>query len=78
MTAVLTSSVKEKSKKLTYFREVQQELGKVSWTSKEEILLCTKVVIGSTFLFSLGIYLVDLGIRGVLDGIFFIGRLIGG
>lgn len=78
MTAVLTAPVKEKKKNLTYFREVQQELGKVSWTSKEEIQLCTKVVIGSTFVFGLGIYLIDLVIRGALDFVFLIGRLIGG
>ena len=56
-------------KKLSYFREVQNELKKVTWTSKEELILCTKAVIFATFLFGLAIYLVDLAIRGGLDGI---------
>lgn len=74
---VLTSSAK-KEKKVTFFREVQQELKKVTWTSKEELKMCTKVVIGSTFTFGLGIYVVDLIIRGALNGIGQIARLIGG
>jgi preprotein translocase subunit SecE len=78
MTTIVTSQVKEKSKGTNYLREVQQELVKVSWTTKEELLLCTKIVIGSTFLFGLAVYFSDLVIRGVLDLIFFMGKLIGG
>ena len=54
-------------KKISYFREVQNELKKVTWTSKEELIFCTKAVIIATFLFGLAIYAVDLGIRGTLD-----------
>ncbi|HSW72406.1 MAG TPA: preprotein translocase subunit SecE [Chlamydiales bacterium] len=78
MTAVLTSQVKENKKKTPYLREVQNELSKVSWTSKEEILLCTKVIIGSIFCFGLGIYLIDLAVRGMINLIFYVGKLIGG
>ena len=60
------SAITEK-KKLSYFREVQNELKKVNWTSKEELIFCTKAVILATFLFALATYLVDLGIRGVLE-----------
>ena len=56
-------------RKVSYFREVQSELKKVSWTSKEELIFCTKAVIFSTFLFGLAIYVVDLMIRGGLEGI---------
>ncbi|MDE3048222.1 MAG: preprotein translocase subunit SecE, partial [Verrucomicrobiota bacterium] len=52
----------------SYFREVQNELKKVSWTSKEELIFCTKAVIIATFLFGLTIYAVDLSIRGILHG----------
>lgn len=62
MAAIVT-----REKKLSYFREVQNELKKVTWTSKQELLLCTKAVILATFLFGFAIYLVDLGIRGLLD-----------
>jgi len=63
-----TLSTGEK-KKLSYFREVQNELKKVTWTSKEELILCTKAVIFATFFFGLAIYGVDLLIRGTLDGV---------
>ncbi len=63
-----TLSTGEK-RKLSFFREVQNELKKVTWTSKEELLLCTKAVIFATFFFGLAIYAVDLLIRGSLDGV---------
>ena len=63
-----TLSTGEK-RKLSYFREVQNELKKVTLTSKEELILCTKAVIFATFFFGLAIYGVDLFIRGTLDGV---------
>ncbi|MBI3508139.1 MAG: preprotein translocase subunit SecE [Chlamydiia bacterium] len=54
-------------RKLSYFREVQQELKKVTWTSKEELIFCTKAVIVATFLFGFAVYFIDLAIRGGLD-----------
>ena len=62
------SSIAGEKKKLSYFREVQQELKKVTWTSKGELLFCTKAVILATIFFGFAIYTVDLGIRGALDG----------
>lgn len=50
---------------------------KVSWTSKEELKTCGKIVIGSIFVLGLGIYLIDLFIRLVLSGIGNLVRLIG-
>ncbi|PIS03166.1 MAG: preprotein translocase subunit SecE [Chlamydiae bacterium CG10_big_fil_rev_8_21_14_0_10_42_34] len=60
------SAITEK-KKVSYLREVQNELKKVTWTSKEELIFCTKAVIIATFLCGLTIYVVDLGIRGFID-----------
>ena len=60
-------SVMTEKKKVSYFREVQEELKKVNWTSKEELIFCTKAVIIATFVFGLAIYAVDLAIRGTLD-----------
>ena len=60
-------SVEKKKKKPNYFRLVQEELGKVTWTSKKELLLCTKVVICSMFVFGLGIFGADLLIRNSLQ-----------
>ena len=65
-----------KNKKLSYFREVQQELKKVTWTTKEELITYTKVVVAATFMFALGIYFADLVIRGSLNTISLISRFL--
>jgi preprotein translocase subunit SecE len=52
-----------------YIREFKEELKKVSWTSKEELFLSTKIVVGSTFVFGFGVYLVDLIVQGSLNGL---------
>lgn len=59
--------VSKKQSILQWVRELKAELKKVSWTSKEELVLFTKIVLGSTFFLGLGIYLVDLSIKGVLE-----------
>lgn len=61
----------------SYLSEIKDELKKVSWPLKDELLTCTKVVIGATFVLGLGIYGADLVIKGVLDGIGSIARLVG-
>lgn len=66
------------NKKVSYFREVQNELRKVSWTSKPELILSTKTVIFATFFFGFAIYLCDLAIRSGLDGLNAIFRMIFG
>lgn len=71
------SAMTEK-KKLSYFREVQNELKKVTWTSKEELFLCTKAVVLATLAFGMAIYLVDLAIRGSLESAGAIFRMIFG
>ena len=61
------SAITEKKRKLSYFREVQQELKKVTWTSKEELIFCTKAVIIATFVFGFAIYFIDVAIHGALN-----------
>ena len=68
----------EKKKSLSYLREVQSELSKVSWTSKEELIVCAKVVIVSTFVFGLGIFAVDMLIRNALGLLNYLASFIGG
>jgi preprotein translocase SecE subunit len=67
-----------KQKKESYFREIQRELKKISWTSKKELILSTKIVIISTFVFSIGIYFSDLIIRELFSSISNLVRLIAG
>jgi preprotein translocase subunit SecE len=73
--ATITTRQKQK---LSYFRSVQDELKKVTWTSRKELLLCTKAVIIATFVFGFAIYFVDLALRGILDGIGSIVRMMFG
>lgn len=74
----MTAIIKKQKKKTSYLREVQGELRKVTWTTKEELKSSTKVVLLSTFVFGLGIYLIDLVIRGALDLVSYVVRWIGG
>lgn len=55
-------------KKIEYVQEFKEELKRVTWTSKGELVLCTKVVVGSTFVLGVGIYLADLAIKGFMNG----------
>lgn len=52
----------------SYISELKAELKKVTWTTKEELIFFTKIVVGSTFALGIGIYAVDLLIKGVLNG----------
>lgn len=59
-------SEQKKSLKSNYFQELKDEFRKISWTTREELRTCTKITVGATFVFGIGIYLVDLVIKGVL------------
>ena len=75
------ASAQQASKKkpaFSYVQELKEELKKVSWTAKGELKLSTKVVIGSIFLFGLGIYLFDLVIKGALDFVAILARYVFG
>lgn len=68
--AELSTSKKRKLKpKHSFFQDMKEEMRKVSWTTKEELRTCTKIVVGAVFVLGFGIYIVDLIIRYVLIGI---------
>lgn len=50
----------------TYFKGVKSEMKKVAWPSKKELINYTGVVIGISAVVSIVVYLLDLGIHGVL------------
>lgn len=60
-------TLERKKKFFTWIGELKEELKKVNWTTKAELIFCTKVVLWSTLLFGLGIYAIDLVIKGVLE-----------
>ena len=57
------------SRAFTFIGEVKDEIGRISWTSADELKVYVKVVVGATFVFGIGIYLVDLGIQNLLRGL---------
>ena len=61
-----------------YLQEVKEELKKVSWPLADELKMCTKIVISSTFIFGLAIYVTDLVVKGMLDGIAVIAKAVFG
>ena len=64
--------------KVSYLRAVQNELKKVTWTPRKELIVSTKAVIMATFCFGITIYVADLAIRWSLDGVGSLLRLIVG
>ena len=39
-----------------YLEDIKAEFKKVSWTSREELQVYTKVVVGATFVFGMSVY----------------------
>lgn len=50
-----------------FFGSVKQELKKITWTNKKDLMSFTKVVLASMFIVSFLIYLVDLCIQKSLQ-----------
>lgn len=61
-----------------FVEEVKAEVHRVTWTSREELQVYTKIVVASTLVFGLGIYCTDLIIQGILGAFSFLIQLIGG
>lgn len=56
-----------KAKMSTYFKGVRAELKKVVWPTKKELINHTGIVIGISVIVSIIVYILDLGIHGVLQ-----------
>lgn len=68
---VTSSSIAE------FLSEVKAEVKRINWTSPEELKVYTKMVVATTFVLGLGIYIVDLLIQNFLAGLETLLRLIG-
>ncbi len=66
---VSLSDTTESGPKVGFIRGIKEELSKITWTTKIELIFFTKLVVITTFTFGLGIYLFDLVIKGVLEGL---------
>lgn len=61
-----------------YFEDIKLEFAKISWTEGGEVLGYAKVVVGSTFVFGMLIYLTDLVVHRMLGGLDSLFKLIVG
>lgn len=61
-----------------FVADVKSEIQKITWTSREELVTYTKIVVGATFVFGMAIYLLDLMIQGTLGSLNFLMHLISG
>ncbi|MCB1106707.1 MAG: preprotein translocase subunit SecE [Chlamydiia bacterium] len=75
--AELNAIKKKKAKKSSFFHDMKEEMKRVSWTTKEELQTCGKIVIGAIFVLGLAIYIIDLFLRLSMSGIGNLVRLIG-
>lgn len=57
-----------KTRRVGYLQELKKELKQVTWTSKDELMMFTKIVVAATFAFGLGIYGIDILIKVCLTG----------
>ena len=62
----------------SFLTGIKSEFGKINWTSREELITYTKIVVGATVLFGFGVYVMDLLIRSLLNGIEIFTKLIVG
>lgn len=60
------SSSTQAKQATNFFADVKSEFKKITWTSKEELQVYTKIVVGATFVCGMGVYVIDLLIRGGL------------
>jgi preprotein translocase subunit SecE len=53
----------------SYLSEIKTEFSKITWTTKDELIFYTKLVVGATFVSGIAVYIVDLSIRSVLNSL---------
>ena len=61
-----------------FIGDVKAEIKKIHWTSYDELVAYTKIVVGATFFLGMGIYLIDLVIQSSLNIVEYALRLITG
>jgi preprotein translocase subunit SecE len=53
----------------SYLEEIKGEFRKITWTSRDELVAYTKIVVGATLVFGMAIYGVDIAIQLILAGL---------
>ncbi len=60
-------AAQKRKRTFAVIQDLKEELKKVSWTTRDELKFSTKMVVGTTFFLGMGIYFIDLVIKGCLD-----------
>lgn len=63
----MATQTANKGKLRAYFRGVKAEMKKVIWPGKKQLINYTLVVIAMSAIIALLVYLLDLGIHGILS-----------
>ena len=63
---------------IEFFEEIKAEFLKINWTEGDEVFSYAKVVVASTFVFGMVIYLTDLIVNRALFGLDTLFKLIAG
>lgn len=75
---VSSETAAKKFKLRDFIEEIKLELRNINWTSKEELKVYTQIVVMATFVFGMGVYVVDLLIQSALNLLTGLTRLIAG
>jgi len=63
---------------VNFVGEIKSEFKKITWTSREELQAYTKIVVGATFAFGIGVYFMDLIIQTSLDSLAVVLKILSG
>ena len=61
-----------------FVADVRSEIQKITWTSREELITYTQIVVSAMFICGMSIYALDLLIQGTLNGLHFLLSFISG
>lgn len=75
---VANENAKKKFRVRDLIEEIKLELKNISWTSKDELKAYTQIVVGATFAFGMGVYVVDLLIQSSLSALTWLANLLVG
>lgn len=63
----VSEGTKKKYRVRDFIEEIKLELKNINWTSREELKTYTQIVVSATFVFGMGVYLVDLAIQASMN-----------
>lgn len=67
-----------KKKVLDFIADMKSEIAQIQWTSKDELITYTQIVVAMTFIFGMAIFFTDLVIQGSLHLLNYLLRFIAG